>query len=162
MGIPTIKSPPRRERGPGFASDTCAYSEAEVERLVRAGAKLALSRRRRLCSVDKANVLETSRLWRRVASRVVAEEFPQVELTHQLVDSCAMQLVREPARFDVIVTENLFGDILSDEAAMIAGSIGMLPSASLGDGRRGVYEPIHGSAPDIAGKGVANPYGTIL
>ena len=113
-------------------------------------------------SVDKANVLETSRLWREVASRVVAAEFPDVALEHQLVDSCAMLLVRRPADFDVIVTENMFGDILSDEASIIAGSIGLLPSASLGEGRRGLYEPIHGSAPDIAGRGIANPYGTIL
>ena len=112
--------------------------------------------------MDKANVLETSRLWREVATRIAREEFPDVELSHLLVDACAMHLIREPARFDVIVTENLFGDILSDEAAMIAGSIGMLPSASLGEGKRGLYEPIHGSAPDLAGKGVANPYGTIL
>jgi len=145
-----------------YAVDTCTYSVHEVERLVRIGAALARKRRKRLCSVDKANVLETSRLWRRVAEKVVREEFPDVQLTHQLVDSCAMQLVRDPARFDVIVTENMFGDILSDEAAMIAGSIGMLPSASLGDGARGLYEPIHGSAPDIAGKGIANPLGTIL
>ncbi|MCA1827855.1 MAG: 3-isopropylmalate dehydrogenase [Myxococcales bacterium] len=144
------------------AFDTCAYTEHEVARLVRIGAALAQRRRKRLCSVDKANVLETSRLWRRVAEKVVDEEFPDVLLTHQLVDSCAMQLIRDPRAFDVIVTENMFGDILSDEAAMIAGSIGMLPSASLGDGARGLYEPIHGSAPDIAGKGIANPLGTIL
>ena len=152
----------KKESAAGYAVDTCTYTEHEVERLVRAGARLAKRRRKRLCSVDKANVLETSRLWRRVAERVVRDEFPSVQLSHQLVDSCAMQLVRDPRQFDVIVTENMFGDILSDEAAMIAGSIGMLPSASLGDGKRGLYEPIHGSAPDIAGKGVANPLGTIL
>src|SRR5438046_363262 len=114
-------------------------------------------RRKRLCSVDKANVLETSRLWRRVAERVVRDEFPSVQLSHQLVDSCAMQLVRDPRQFDVIVTENMFGDILSDEAAMIAGSIGMLASASLGADGPGLFEPVHGSAPDIAGRGIANP-----
>ena len=152
----------RKESTADSALDVCTYTENEVARLVRVGARLAQKRRRKLCSVDKANVLETSRLWRRVAERVVREDFPGVELSHQLVDSCAMQLVRDPARFDVVVTENMFGDILSDEAAMIAGSIGMLPSASLGDGSKGLYEPIHGSAPDIAGKGIANPYGAIL
>jgi 3-isopropylmalate dehydrogenase len=144
------------------ATDVCTYSVGEIERLVRVGARLAASRRGKLCSVDKANVLETSRLWREVTTRVVKAEFPQLQLSHQLVDSCAMQLVRAPAQFDVMVMDNLFGDILSDEAAMIAGSIGMLPSASLGEGTRGLYEPIHGSAPDIAGKGLANPFGTIL
>ena len=144
------------------ATDICTYSVNEIERLVRVGAKLAASRRGKLCSVDKANVLETSRLWREVTTRVVKAEFPQLQLSHQLVDSCAMQLVRAPVQFDVLVMDNLFGDILSDEAAMIAGSIGMLPSASLGEGTRGLYEPIHGSAPDIAGKGLANPFGTIL
>jgi 3-isopropylmalate dehydrogenase len=152
----------RKEATADSAVDTCTYTVSEIERLVRVGAALAQRRRKRLCSVDKANVLETSRLWRKTAERIVRAEFPDVELTHQLVDSCAMQLVKTPAQFDVIVTENMFGDILSDEAAMIAGSIGMLPSASLGDGTRGVYEPIHGSAPDIAGKGIANPLGTIL
>ncbi|HEX2780722.1 MAG TPA: 3-isopropylmalate dehydrogenase [Gemmatimonadaceae bacterium] len=148
------------------AHDLCAYETAEIERIVRIGAELARGRRRRLTSVDKANVLETSRLWRRVATRVVAEEFPDVALDHVLVDSCAMHLVTSPARFDVIVTENMFGDILTDEAAVLTGSIGVLPSASLGaprEGRRvGLYEPIHGSAPDIAGRGIANPVGTIL
>ena len=144
------------------ATDVCTYSVGEVERLVRVGAKLAASRRGKLCSVDKANVLETSRLWREVTTRVIRAEFPQLRLSHQLVDSCAMQLVRAPAQFDVLVMDNLFGDILSDEAAMIAGSIGMLPSASLGEGTRGLSEPIHGSAPDIAGKSLANPFGTIL
>jgi 3-isopropylmalate dehydrogenase len=152
----------KRHREPRAAADTCAYSADEIERVVRVACTLCRGRKRRLTSVDKANVLETSRLWREVATRVVRDEFPDVELSHMLVDSCAMQLVRAPARFDVIVTENLFGDILSDEAAVIPGSIGMLPSASLGEGPRGLYEPIHGSAPDIAGKGVANPYGTIL
>ena len=152
----------RKLREPGLASDTCTYSVEEVERVVRAACGFALARKQRLVSVDKANVLETSRLWREVATRIARDEFPAVQLTHLLVDACAMHLIRAPATFDVIVTENLFGDILSDEAAMIAGSIGMLPSASLGEGRRGLFEPIHGSAPDLAGKGVANPYGTIL
>jgi 3-isopropylmalate dehydrogenase len=152
----------KRHREPGYASDVCAYTADEVARVVRVACRLARGRKKRVTSVDKANVLETSRLWREVATQVVREEFPDVELTHVLVDSCAMHLIRTPARFDVIVTENLFGDILSDEAAMIPGSIGMLPSASLGEGPRGLYEPIHGSAPDLAGKGVANPYGTIL
>jgi 3-isopropylmalate dehydrogenase len=144
------------------ASDLCAYSVHEIERVVRVAGRAAMGRKKRIASVDKANVLETSRLWREVTTRVMRDEFPEVELSHVLVDACAMHLVRTPNRFDVIVTENLFGDILSDEAAMLCGSIGMLPSASLGDGTRGLYEPIHGSAPDIAGKGVANPYGTIL
>jgi 3-isopropylmalate dehydrogenase len=140
------------------AIDVCMYTVGEVERIVRVAAKLARGRRKLLTSVDKANVLETSRLWREVTK----EEFPDVALSHMLVDSCAMHLIRKPADFDVIVTENMFGDILTDEASMLAGSMGMLPSASLGDGTRGLYEPIHGSAPDIAGKGVANPYATIL
>ena len=130
------------------------------------GAELARSRRGLLTSVDKANVLETSRLWRRVTTRVVRDEFPDVQLEHVLVDSCAMHLVTNPSRFDVIVTENMFGDILTDEAAVLTGSIGLLPSASLGapspGTRMGLYEPIHGSAPDIAGRGIANPIGTIL
>ncbi|MEP6620261.1 MAG: 3-isopropylmalate dehydrogenase [bacterium] len=150
------------------AHDLCVYDTAEVERIVRMAAELARSRKGRLTSVDKANVLETSRLWRRVTTRIMADEYPDVKLDHVLVDSCAMHLVTHPARFDVIVTENMFGDILTDEAAVLCGSIGLLPSASLGalreDGvtRVGVYEPIHGSAPDIAGRGIANPVGTIL
>jgi len=152
----------KRHREPRAAADTCAYSAEEIERVVRVACTLARGRKKRVTSVDKANVLETSRLWREVTTRLVREEFPDIELSHLLVDSCAMQLVRAPSRFDVVVTENLFGDILSDEAAVIPGSIGMLPSASLGEGPRGLYEPIHGSAPDIAGKGIANPYGTIL
>ena len=144
------------------AEDVCSYTVPEVERVVRAAAGYAQARRRKLTSVDKANVLETSRLWREVATRVVENEFPDVQLEHQLVDSCAMQLVRAPKSFDVIVTENLFGDVLTDEAAVLGGSIGMLPSASLGEGPRGLYEPIHGSAPALAGRGVANPYGAIL
>jgi len=157
-----------RERHDGGwrASDSCVYDEREIARVVRMAASLARARRGRLASVDKANVLETSRLWREVTTAVVRDEFPDVALEHLLVDACAMELLRRPARFDVIVTENMFGDILTDEASMLAGSIGMLPSASLGDGtegvRRGLYEPIHGSAPDIAGRGVANPVGTIL
>lgn len=144
------------------AVDTMAYSAAEVERLARVGFEAARLRRRRVTSVDKANVLESSRLWRDVVSRVAAD-YPDVVLEHQLVDSCAMLLVTRPAHFDVIVTENLFGDILSDEAGVLAGSLGMLPSASLGHpGRPGLYEPVHGAAPDIAGRGVANPIAAIL
>ena len=144
------------------ASDSCTYTVAEVERIVRTAARIARGRRKKLCSVDKANVLETSRLWREVTERVMKQEFPDVVLSHMLVDACAMQLIRKPADFDVIVTENMFGDILTDEASMLAGSMGMLPSASLGEGKVGLYEPIHGSAPDIMGKGIANPYATIL
>jgi 3-isopropylmalate dehydrogenase len=146
--------------------DTLWYTEAEIRRVVRLAFELARGRKRRLTSVDKANVLATSRLWRKVVDEVRGE-FPDVEVGHQLVDSCAMLLVRRPSSFDVLVTENLFGDILSDEAAVLAGSLGMLPSASLGDrrtahGRFGLYEPIHGSAPDIAGRDAANPLGAIL
>jgi 3-isopropylmalate dehydrogenase len=143
------------------ASDLCTYSRTEVERIVRVAAKLASTRRGKLCSVDKANVLETSRLWRDVTDKLVAEEFPQLQLETLLVDAAAMHLISRPADFDVIVTENMFGDILTDEASMLAGSLGMLPSASLGDSKRGLYEPIHGSAPDIAGRGIANPCGMI-
>ena len=144
------------------ASDLCRYSVAEVERVVRMAASLARARRGHLTSVDKANVLETSRLWRDVTNRVMREEFPDVTLEHQLVDSMAMHLLSRPRAYDVIVTENMFGDILTDEASMLAGSLGLLASASLGQGKAGIYEPIHGSAPDIAGKGIANPLGTIL
>jgi len=144
------------------AEDVCTYTVAEVERVTRMAGRLAMRRRRRIVSVDKANVLETSRLWRSVAERVLKDEFPQVEFEHMLVDAMAMHLIRRPASFDVVLTENMFGDILTDEASMIAGSLGLLPSASLGDGTNGLYEPIHGSAPDIAGRGIANPYGTIL
>jgi 3-isopropylmalate dehydrogenase len=144
------------------ASDLCEYTVAEIERITRVAGQLAEGRRRHLVSIDKANVLETSRLWRSVVERVMRSEFPRVKLEHMLVDSAAMHLLRSPRDFDVIVTENMFGDILTDEASMLAGSLGLLPSASLGDGTRGLYEPIHGSAPDIAGRGVANPYGTIL
>ncbi len=150
----------RREANRAF--DACVYTEVEVERVVRVAAALARNRKKRLTSVDKANVLETSRLWRATAERVVKAEFPDVQLNHELVDACAMHLIRRPTDFDVIVTDNLFGDILTDEASVLAGSIGLLPSASLGTGSRGLYEPIHGSAPDIAGKGLANPVGTLL
>ena len=165
----------RREKVPGGerAVDECVYTTVEIERVTRVAAQLARSRRHKLTSVDKANVLETSRLWRQTVTRVLREEFPDVALDHLLVDACAMQLLRDPRGFDVIVTENMFGDILTDEASMLAGSLGVLPSASLGDDtaardgegtrvRRGLYEPIHGSAPDIAGRGIANPIGTIL
>jgi 3-isopropylmalate dehydrogenase len=151
-----------KQRGPERASDLCVYSTDEIERIVRVAARLARTRRRHLTSIDKANVLETSRLWRSTATRVLATEFPDITLEHMLVDAAAMHLLRRPRDFDVLVTENMFGDILTDEAAMLTGSLGLLPSASLGDGRRGLYEPIHGSAPDIAGRGIANPYGTLL
>ncbi len=150
-----------RGREPERAFDTCVYTTEEVSRLAEWGFRAAAGRRGKVTSVDKANVLETSRLWREVVIGV-AEGHPDVELEHMLVDNAAMQLVSRPADFDVIVTENLFGDILSDEAAMITGSIGMLPSASLGPGTLGMYEPVHGSAPDIAGRGVANPIATVL
>ncbi len=141
------------------ASDLCAYSVEEIERIARVGFGAARSR---VSSVDKANVLETSRLWRETVTRVHAQEFPDVELEHVLVDNAAMQLVSAPRHFDVILTENLFGDILSDEAAMLTGSIGMLPSASLGADGPGLFEPVHGSAPDIAGQGIANPLAMFL
>ncbi len=144
------------------ASDLCVYERHEVERIVRVAANLARSRKGKLCSVDKANVLETSRLWRDVSSKLLATEFSDVQVEHMLVDAAAMHLINRPADFDVIVTENMFGDILTDEASMLAGSMGMLPSASIGDSECGLYEPIHGSAPDIAGKGIANPCGIIL
>jgi 3-isopropylmalate dehydrogenase len=143
------------------AVDTCVYNVAEVERIARVAYEVAQKRGKKLASVDKANVLETSRLWRETVIRLNAE-YPDVELEHVLVDNCAMQLLRRPSSFDVIVTENMFGDILSDEAAMLTGSIGMLSSASLGEGAFGLYEPVHGSAPDIAGQGIANPIATIL
>lgn len=151
-----------RTRSADRASDECAYTVAEIERVVRLAGRMARARRGRLASVDKANVLETSRLWREVAMQVMAAEFPDVAVEHLLVDAMAMYLVSKPRAFDVIVTENLFGDILTDEAAAVAGSLGLMPSASLGDTGPGLYEPIHGSAPDIAGKAVANPLATIL
>jgi len=154
----------RREQGDHgeWASDLCLYNEEEIVRVVRVAAHLARQRRKKLTLVDKANVLETSRLWRSVTTRLIKTEFPDLHFETMLVDACAMHLIRRPADFDVIVTENMFGDILTDEASMLAGSMGMLPSASLGDGRLGLYEPIHGSAPDIAGQGKANPLATIL
>lgn len=149
------------ENGTTAAYDTERYSLPEIERIVRVAFDMAQKRNRRLCSVDKANVLDTSRLWRKTVNEISAE-YPDVEVTHMYVDNCAMQLVRNPAQFDVIVTSNMFGDILSDEASMISGSIGMLASASLGNSGFGLYEPIHGSAPDIAGQNIANPLATIL
>ena len=143
------------------ATDVLKYSEAEVERIGRIGFETARKRNKKLCSVEKSNVLDSSRLWKKVMHRL-AEEYPDVELSDMLVDNCAMQIVKNPAQFDVVVTENMFGDILSDEASMITGSIGMIPSSSLGSTSCGLYEPIHGSAPDIAGKDAANPIGTIL
>ena len=144
------------------AVDECAYTVGEIERVTRMAGRLAVRRRSKITQIDKSNVLETSRLWRNVSERVIREEFPSVNIDHMLVDSAAMQLIRNPRDFDVILTENLFGDVLTDEGAMLAGSLGVLPSAALGDGKRGLYEPIHGSAPDIAGKGIANPIGTIM
>ena len=151
-----------KRRNAESATDVCTYTVEEVERIVRVAGRLARQRRRKVVSIDKSNVLETSRLWREVTTRVMKTEFPDVSLEHMLVDSAAMHLIRRPRDFDVLVTENMFGDILTDEASMLAGSLGLLPSASLGEGTRGVYEPIHGSAPDIAGQGIANPCGMIL
>jgi len=151
-----------KTRTENSASDLCTYSVEEVTRVTRVAGNLARGRRKFITSVDKANVLETSRLWRSTVEKVLNEEFPDVKYEHQLVDSAAMLLIRKPAHFDVLLTENMFGDILTDEASMLAGSLGLLPSASLGARKLGLFEPIHGSAPDIAGKGIANPYGTIL
>ena len=152
----------RKERHADRAVDVCEYTVEEIERVARHAFRLARTRRGKVTSVDKANVLETSRLWRETVTRVHRAEFPDVVLEHQLVDSMAMHLISRPRDYDVVVTENLFGDILTDEAAMLAGSMGLLPSAALGDGPRGLYEPIHGSAPDIAGQGIANPIAAIL
>ena len=152
----------KKEEGEEKASDLSVYTREEIERVTRVAFDAAKRRKRRVTSVDKANVMATSRLWRKVVLGV-AEEYPEVELDHVLVDAAAMFLIRDPKRFDVVLTENLFGDILSDEAAMLPGSMGMLPSASLGEpGTPGIFEPVHGSAPDIAGEGKANPYATIL
>lgn len=147
--------------GEKVATDILAYSESEIERIGRIGFETALKRGKKLCSVEKSNVLDSSRLWKAVMHRL-AEEYPEVELSDMLVDNCAMQIVKDPSQFDVVVTENMFGDILSDEASMITGSIGMIPSSSLGNTTVGLYEPIHGSAPDIAGMDIANPIGTVL
>jgi len=157
---------PRERRDDGnTAVDTCIYQRHEVVRIAHRGFEIAMQRRKDLVSVDKANVLETSRLWREVVTGI-APQYPEVKVSHMLVDNCAMQLVRDPSQFDVILTENMFGDILSDEASMITGSLGLLPSASLSDPKDGkvfgLYEPVHGSAPDIAGQGKANPIATIL
>jgi 3-isopropylmalate dehydrogenase len=152
----------RKTRTAHEAEDVCSYTTAEIERVTRVAGRLAMARRKRIVSVDKANVLETSRLWRSVVERVLADEFPEVQLEHMLVDAAAMHLLRRPTSFDVLLTENMFGDILTDEASMLVGSLGLLPSASLGETSVGLYEPIHGSAPDIAGRGIANPFGTIL
>ena len=149
------------ESGERQAYNTMVYKESEIERIMHNAFQIAQKRNKRVCSVDKANVLQVSELWREVAVRV-AEEYPDVELSHLYVDNAVMQLIRAPKQFDVIVTSNLFGDILSDAAAMLTGSIGMLPSASLDANGKGLYEPVHGSAPDIAGKGIANPIATIL
>ncbi len=147
--------------GEKVATDILKYSEKEIERIGRIGFETARKRGKKLCSVEKSNVLDSSRLWKAVMHRL-AEEYPDVELSDMLVDNCAMQIVKDPSQFDVVVTENMFGDILSDEASMITGSIGMIPSSSLGNSSVGLYEPIHGSAPDIAGMDIANPIGTVL
>ncbi len=149
------------KNGEVTAINTMVYTKREIERIARVAFNLARGRKKHVISVDKSNVLENSQLWRQTVTEFAAREFPDIKLEHQLVDSCAMLLVQNPRRFDVLVTENLFGDILSDETAVLTGSIGMLPSASLGE-HTGVYEPVHGSAPDIAGKGIANPLGAIL
>ena len=150
------------ENGEKQGFNTLVYAEHEIERIVRSACDIAMKRGKKLCSVDKANVLEVTELWREVATRIVEKEYPEIELSHMYVDNAAMQLVKWPKQFDVMVTTNMFGDILSDCAAMLTGSIGMLGSASLNEKGQGMYEPIHGSAPDIAGKGIANPLATIL
>ena len=149
------------ENGVRKAIDTLTYDENEIRRIAKRAFDIAMKRRKKVTSVDKANVLDSSRLWRSVVEEV-AKDYPKVELSHMLVDNCAMQLVKNPGQFDVILTENMFGDILSDEASMVTGSIGMLSSASLNETKFGLYEPSHGSAPDIAGKNLANPIATIL
>ncbi|MCD8201860.1 MAG: 3-isopropylmalate dehydrogenase [Clostridia bacterium] len=150
------------ENGQLYASDTEKYTVEEIERVTKVACELASKRRKKIVSVDKANVLESSRLWRKTVHEYAAKNYPDIEVEDMFVDNCAMQIVKNPAQFDVVLTSNIFGDILSDEAAEITGSIGMLASSSLGYGTRGLYEPIHGSAPDIAGKDVANPIATIL
>lgn len=150
-----------KQRGEDFASDECRYSVEEIQRITHVACEMAMQRNRQITSVDKANVLETSRLWREVVENYVSQHFPEINLHHQLVDSCAMKLIQTPSDFDVILTENMFGDILSDEASVLAGSMGLLASSSLGK-ISGLFEPVHGSAPDIAGKGIANPFAAIL
>ena len=152
----------KKERTKDSATDVCTYTRSEIERVLRIAGQMAQKRRGKVTSVDKSNVLETSRLWREVVNELMPREFPDVQVEHLLVDAAAMHLLSRPADFDVIVTENMFGDILTDEASMLAGSMGMLPSASLNDGTVGLYEPIHGSAPDIAGQNKANPCATIM
>ncbi len=151
-----------RVEEPTYASDNCVYSKNEIERIARVAFEAARGRRKKVTSVDKANILATGRLWRKTVSEMQARDYPDVALDHVLVDAMAMKLIQQPAAFDVILTENMFGDILSDEASVIAGSIGLAPSASIGDGAVGLYEPIHGTAPDIAGQDKANPAGAIL
>ena len=151
-----------KEKTDNYAKDVCEYSASEIERIVKVAADLSMKRKNKLTSVDKANVMATSQLWRSVTIAMIEKEYPEIEIEHLLVDAATMHLLSRPADFDVIVAENLFGDILTDEASMLTGSIGMIPSASLGDNNFGVYEPIHGSAPDIQGKGLANPSGMIL
>ena len=151
-----------KEKTDDYAKDVCEYSASEIERIVKVAADLSMKRKNKLTSVDKANVMATSQLWRSVTTAMIKKEYPEIDIEHLLVDAATMHLLSRPADFDVIVAENLFGDILTDEASMLTGSIGMIPSASLGDNNFGVYEPIHGSAPDIQGKGLANPSGMIL
>ena len=152
----------RKSRDANSATDECCYTVTEIERITRVAGQIAMRRKKRITQIDKSNVLETSRLWREVSERIIRSEFSQVSIEHMLVDAAAMHLIRRPRDFDVLLTENMFGDILTDEAAMLSSSLGLLPSASLGLGTHGLYEPIHGSAPDIAGQGIANPIGTIL
>lgn len=151
-----------KKRDGDTASDLCVYSTAEIDRIVRIACDIAMTRGKKLTSVDKANVLETSRLWREVTTRIVENDYPELTLDHLYVDAASMHLLSRPSDFDVVVTENMFGDILSDEASMLPGSLGVLPSSSQGIGSNAIYEPIHGSAPDIAGKNIANPFGIVL